>query len=56
VSESSSAAATLAGAESLWTRGSQLLLPTRIPLRLRVFFRGAFALLALATVGLALSV
>ncbi|TDM09953.1 MAG: ATP-binding protein [Ideonella sp. MAG2] len=33
-----------------------MLLPTRIPLRLRVFFRGAFALLALATVGLALSV
>lgn len=45
-----------AGSPSLWTRGSQLLLPTRIPLRLRVFFRGAFALLALATVGLALSV
>ncbi len=56
MSEPSSAAATQAGAESLWTRGSQLLLPTRIPLRLRVFFRGAFALLALATVGLALSV
>ena len=30
-------------------------LPTRIPLRLRVFFRGAFLLLALATLGLALS-
>ncbi|MBQ0935663.1 HAMP domain-containing histidine kinase [Ideonella paludis] len=40
----------------MWTRGSQLLLPARIPLRLRVFFRGAFALLALATLGLALSV
>ena len=33
-----------------------LRLPTRIPLRLRVFFRGAFLLLALATVALALSV
>ncbi|HSI60075.1 MAG TPA: HAMP domain-containing sensor histidine kinase [Ideonella sp.] len=31
-------------------------LPGRIPLRLRVFFRGAFFLLALATVALALSV
>lgn len=50
------AASTSGRAESLWTRGSQLLLPTRIPLRLRVFFRGAFALLALATMGLALSV
>src|SRR6185436_16051548 len=29
------------------------LLPTRIPLRLRVFFRGVFLLLALATVALA---
>jgi signal transduction histidine kinase len=33
-----------------------LRLPTRIPLRLRVFFRGAFALLAFATLALALSV
>ena len=33
-----------------------LRLPTRIPLRLRVFFRGAFLLLTLATVALALSV
>lgn len=33
-----------------------LRLPGRIPLRLRVFFRGAFLLLALATVALALSV
>lgn len=31
-------------------------LPNRIPFRLRIFFRGAFLLLALATVGLALSV
>ncbi|MFZ5547373.1 MAG: ATP-binding protein [Pseudomonadota bacterium] len=31
----------------------QALLPTRIPLRLRVFFRGVFVLLALATVALA---
>jgi signal transduction histidine kinase len=31
----------------------QALLPTRIPLRLRVFFRGVFMLLALATVALA---
>jgi signal transduction histidine kinase len=31
-------------------------LPTRVPLRLRVFFRGAFALLALATLALALGV
>jgi len=31
-------------------------LPTRLPLRLRVVFRGMFALLALATLGLALSV
>lgn len=33
-----------------------LLRPTRIPLRLRVFFRGAFGLLTLATVALALTV
>jgi signal transduction histidine kinase len=33
-----------------------LRLPTRIPLRLRVFFRGAFGLLTLATVALALTV
>jgi signal transduction histidine kinase len=32
------------------------LLPTRVPFRLRVFFRGAFLLLALATIGLALAV
>jgi signal transduction histidine kinase len=32
------------------------LLPTRVPFRLRVFFRGAFLLLALATLGLALAV
>jgi signal transduction histidine kinase len=32
------------------------LLPTRVPFRLRVFFRGAFLLLALATMGLALAV
>ena len=32
------------------------LLPARVPLRLRVFFRGAFLLLALATIGLALAV
>ena len=32
------------------------LLPTRVPFRLRVFFRGTFLLLALATVGLALVV
>lgn len=31
----------------------QALLPTRIPLRLRVFFRGVFVLLALATMALA---
>ncbi len=31
-------------------------LPDRVPLRLRVFFRGAFALLAFATVALALTV
>ncbi|MEK8032469.1 HAMP domain-containing sensor histidine kinase [Ideonella sp. DXS29W] len=40
----------------VWTRGLQTveaLLPTRIPLRLRVFFRGVFVLLALATVALA---
>jgi len=39
-----------------WTSGLpdvQALLPTRIPLRLRVFFRGVFVLLALATVALA---
>lgn len=30
-------------------------LPTRIPLRLRIFFRGAFLLLVLATLGLALT-
>lgn len=35
-----------------WLLGSQLL-PGRIPLRLRVFFRGVFVLLALATVALA---
>ncbi|HWH85077.1 MAG TPA: sensor histidine kinase, partial [Burkholderiaceae bacterium] len=34
----------------------KLRLPTRVPLRLRVFFRGAFLLLALATLGLALTV
>ncbi|MGM9491691.1 sensor histidine kinase [Ideonella sp. YS5] len=34
-------------------RGVEALLPTRIPLRLRVFFRGVFVLLALATVALA---
>ena len=33
-----------------------LRLPGRVPLRLRVFFRGAFALLALATLALAVSV
>jgi signal transduction histidine kinase len=32
------------------------LLPTRVPFRLRVFFRGTFLLLALATIGLALVV
>jgi signal transduction histidine kinase len=32
------------------------LLPTRVPFGLRVFFRGAFLLLALATIGLALAV
>jgi signal transduction histidine kinase len=32
------------------------LLPTRVPFRLRVFFRGTFLLLALATIGLALAV
>ena len=32
------------------------LLPTRVPFRLRVFFRGTFLLLALATMGLALVV
>ncbi len=32
------------------------LLPARVPFRLRVFFRGAFLLLALATIGLALAV
>ncbi len=31
-------------------------LPTRVPLRLRVFFRGTFLLLALATIALAMSV
>ena len=31
-------------------------LPGRVPLRLRVFFRGMFALLALAIIALALSV
>ena len=39
-----------------WTRALpdvQALLPTRIPLRLRVFFRGVFVLLALATLALA---
>ena len=39
-----------------WTRALpdvQALLPTRIPLRLRVFFRGVFLLLALATLALA---
>lgn len=34
----------------------KLRLPGRVPFRLRVFFRGAFALLALATLGLALTV
>lgn len=34
----------------------KLRLPGRVPLRLRVFFRGAFALLALATLALALGV
>ena len=34
-------------------RGVEALLPTRIPLRLRIFFRGVFVLLALATVALA---
>ena len=32
------------------------LLPTRVPFRLRVFFRGTFLLLALATIALALAV
>ena len=32
------------------------LLPTRVPFGLRVFFRGAFLLLALATLALALGV
>jgi signal transduction histidine kinase len=32
------------------------LLPARVPFRLRVFFRGVFLLLALATIGLALAV
>ena len=36
--------------------GLRFRLPTRVPLRLRVFFRGAFALLALATLALALGV
>ena len=36
--------------------GLKFRLPTRVPLRLRVFFRGAFALLALATLALALGV
>ena len=39
-----------------WTDGLRLPGRIRIPLRLRVFFRGVFLLLALATVALAVNV